>query len=283
VRAIARSAMRAGLAAEPERESDRARHEDADPEHGVARLDGVDIVRVAVGGDEVDREQARGDHQQQGCYEEGDRPEADRGHEPTHALLEPDRRDGEGESAEREILEAWCKARFSLYGALRVVPGVGVYVRDLLRQDDEILVVDRGLALSREGFVLACRLVFFPEFAITTGAGIPIAEPAALQTILEALSRRFGALNMPEIDQAPDGARSDLFFLVVRTLLALHQTRHVEYADNPEQVDLSRLRGGAPPGLSRGPVVPERSLPRVGRNEPCPCGSGRKYKKCHGA
>jgi preprotein translocase subunit SecA len=23
--------------------------------------------------------------------------------------------------------------------------------------------------------------------------------------------------------------------------------------------------------------------PRVGRNDPCPCGSGRKYKKCHGA
>lgn len=22
---------------------------------------------------------------------------------------------------------------------------------------------------------------------------------------------------------------------------------------------------------------------KVGRNEPCPCGSGRKYKKCHGA
>jgi uncharacterized protein len=23
-----------------------------------------------------------------------------------------------------------------------------------------------------------------------------------------------------------------------------------------------------------------RSMPRVGRNDPCPCGSGRKYKKC---
>ena len=23
--------------------------------------------------------------------------------------------------------------------------------------------------------------------------------------------------------------------------------------------------------------------PRVGRNDPCPCGSGKKYKKCHGA
>jgi preprotein translocase subunit SecA len=26
-----------------------------------------------------------------------------------------------------------------------------------------------------------------------------------------------------------------------------------------------------------------RSVPKVGRNEPCPCGSGRKYKHCHGA
>jgi preprotein translocase subunit SecA len=24
------------------------------------------------------------------------------------------------------------------------------------------------------------------------------------------------------------------------------------------------------------------SVPKVGRNEPCPCGSGKKYKQCHG-
>ncbi len=24
------------------------------------------------------------------------------------------------------------------------------------------------------------------------------------------------------------------------------------------------------------------ALPKVGRNDPCPCGSGKKYKKCHG-
>jgi preprotein translocase subunit SecA len=23
-------------------------------------------------------------------------------------------------------------------------------------------------------------------------------------------------------------------------------------------------------------------VPRVGRNDPCPCGSGKKYKACHG-
>ncbi|WP_422468151.1 SEC-C metal-binding domain-containing protein, partial [Endozoicomonas sp. ALC013] len=25
-----------------------------------------------------------------------------------------------------------------------------------------------------------------------------------------------------------------------------------------------------------------RQHPKVGRNDPCPCGSGRKYKKCCG-
>jgi preprotein translocase subunit SecA len=28
------------------------------------------------------------------------------------------------------------------------------------------------------------------------------------------------------------------------------------------------------------PII--RETPRVGRNEPCPCGSGKKYKQCHG-
>ena len=28
-------------------------------------------------------------------------------------------------------------------------------------------------------------------------------------------------------------------------------------------------------------VAPVRAMPRVGRNDPCPCGSGKKYKQCH--
>jgi SEC-C motif-containing protein len=34
-----------------------------------------------------------------------------------------------------------------------------------------------------------------------------------------------------------------------------------------------------------GDITPEtvvRAGPKVGRNEPCPCGSGKKYKHCHG-
>jgi SEC-C motif domain protein len=38
--------------------------------------------------------------------------------------------------------------------------------------------------------------------------------------------------------------------------------------------------------FAEGEVIPEtvvREGPKVGRNDPCPCGSGKKYKKCCGA
>lgn len=35
------------------------------------------------------------------------------------------------------------------------------------------------------------------------------------------------------------------------------------------------------PQEKRQPSVPAAVLPRVGRNDPCPCGSGRKAKHCH--
>jgi preprotein translocase subunit SecA len=49
---------------------------------------------------------------------------------------------------------------------------------------------------------------------------------------------------------------------------------------------------GAPRGANQPPRVGgddaavktvRRDEPKVGRNDPCPCGSGKKYKKCHGA
>lgn len=30
------------------------------------------------------------------------------------------------------------------------------------------------------------------------------------------------------------------------------------------------------------PKLPADAGPKVGRNDPCPCGSGKKYKHCHG-
>lgn len=49
-----------------------------------------------------------------------------------------------------------------------------------------------------------------------------------------------------------------------------HEYQHAE----AEQV------GGEAPAQPAGPIV--RDGVKVGRNDPCPCGSGKKYKQCHG-
>jgi preprotein translocase subunit SecA len=42
-------------------------------------------------------------------------------------------------------------------------------------------------------------------------------------------------------------------------------------------------RGPMPPqGPPRPPAQPVRVEKKVGRNDPCPCGSGKKFKQCHG-
>jgi preprotein translocase subunit SecA len=43
-------------------------------------------------------------------------------------------------------------------------------------------------------------------------------------------------------------------------------------------------QGAAAAGEEEGKIkTVVRDQPKVGRNDPCPCGSGKKYKKCHGA
>jgi preprotein translocase subunit SecA len=41
-------------------------------------------------------------------------------------------------------------------------------------------------------------------------------------------------------------------------------------------------RGAPGPALPPGSSRPATASKSVGRNDPCPCGSGKKYKKCHG-
>jgi preprotein translocase subunit SecA len=68
--------------------------------------------------------------------------------------------------------------------------------------------------------------------------------------------------------------------------------------ESPEEIQRRRLaarrrgamqftgpnQGAAPAGEEAGKVkTVVRTQPKVGRNDPCPCGSGKKFKKCHGA
>jgi preprotein translocase subunit SecA len=53
-----------------------------------------------------------------------------------------------------------------------------------------------------------------------------------------------------------------------------------EAADAGVRSGAARQSAGASPGADHQPFVREGR--KVGRNEPCPCGSGKKYKQCHG-
>jgi len=69
----------------------------------------------------------------------------------------------------------------------------------------------------------------------------------------------------------------------LETMLALH---HVQVE---QPVPVEEPRQTTPMQFSHGDEVEEespqtyrRTQPKVGRNDPCPCGSGKKYKQCHG-
>ena len=43
------------------------------------------------------------------------------------------------------------------------------------------------------------------------------------------------------------------------------------------------IDGNAPDEDSSDTQTVVRNSPKIGRNAPCPCGSGKKYKQCHGS
>ncbi len=62
------------------------------------------------------------------------------------------------------------------------------------------------------------------------------------------------------------------------------QTRQQRYSENRGgEPDPSRPNAAPVGPRPQGPVGPIRNEgPKIGRNDPCPCGSGKKYKNCHG-
>ncbi len=43
-----------------------------------------------------------------------------------------------------------------------------------------------------------------------------------------------------------------------------------------------QMSGGSEADINKTPTQVIRSEAAVGRNDDCPCGSGKKFKKCHG-
>jgi uncharacterized protein YecA (UPF0149 family) len=60
----------------------------------------------------------------------------------------------------------------------------------------------------------------------------------------------------------------------------VQQDQPLEFKHKKRRMLMQRASDGAA-GEKQKTV--RRDHPKVGRNDPCPCGSGKKYKKCHGA
>jgi preprotein translocase subunit SecA len=69
------------------------------------------------------------------------------------------------------------------------------------------------------------------------------------------------------------------------------QTQHAEAASLAQLGSANDPPQAPPPGARQAPQQapaqipaqrPVRTAPKVGRNQPCPCGSGKKFKNCHG-
>jgi preprotein translocase subunit SecA len=52
--------------------------------------------------------------------------------------------------------------------------------------------------------------------------------------------------------------------------------------DSAEENYFDQLVNNNPVSLAKPKGTPIVNEPKIGRNDPCPCGSGKKYKKCCG-
>jgi preprotein translocase subunit SecA len=64
--------------------------------------------------------------------------------------------------------------------------------------------------------------------------------------------------------------------------VAVHQVASAYSGSGPTAATQAPVQGSGQPDGMEGERKPVRSGEKIGRNDPCPCGSGKKYKKCCG-
>jgi hypothetical protein len=173
-------------------------------------------------------------------------------------------------SDEMISLQAKLAAWYSVFVVEATEPGVGIRVRDLLREEP-MFVVDIGLSQTAEvGAILASRMMAPEGITMTTGAALPIgaASPAERARFVETIKSGFPGVDFRHM--SPEQS-SRLATTLIRLCLARGSAEYIQYADAGAPVDARR------------PSSTHRSVRSAGRNDPCPCGSGKKFKKCCGA
>ncbi|MBN2215487.1 MAG: preprotein translocase subunit SecA [Bacteroidales bacterium] len=91
-----------------------------------------------------------------------------------------------------------------------------------------------------------------------------------------------------------DRINKEVVGIMMKGHIPVRDSSQIQRGQAPRKLDLSKLEAqkseygssfegdGGRSGKKDQPVQPVRVEKKVGRNDPCPCGSGKKYKHCHG-
>jgi len=170
------------------------------------------------------------------------------------------------DSAEMVALQTMTHAYYSLFLITDVERGVGVSVQDLLR-DETGFIVDIGFGnTAQRHMMLASRIIPTGGFLMTGGAGLPV-DPFAARRISNELKRMKQTPETFDFHQITPRQEADLAALIIRTCRDSGVSSHIAYAE---------------PGSPTRPISSGSGAGRTSRNEPCLCGSGKKFKMCCG-
>ncbi|WP_404328674.1 YecA family protein [Mesobacillus maritimus] len=209
-----------------------------------------------------------------------------------------------------ELKEPW----FSFNGILNVYM-IGLLklerfiptLASLLDRDDDVLLDEVSVALIRfqsdevvekvrpylqkdESIIFAASVVE----NIKTDLAVEALRVAYQQTeeedsqdlLFEALCHQFSEKALPEISQHMEKENFSSLVDIEQTVYSYYSIVGLEHPDLEEwrkaamERELEFQRDSEQETLLQD--VPVRNETKVGRNDPCPCGSGKKYKKCCG-
>jgi hypothetical protein len=161
------------------------------------------------------------------------------------------------DSDEATLFQAMREVRYGLFAIEELEPGVGVQLRDLLRDESVFLVDIEFSRTASPGLVLAGNIVSPAGVTMTTGAMLPV-DDGLLDDLVAQLRQRFGATTAAQFRELPPDEHAALATLVIRACLA---------------------SGAAARVVAKDVKVAPAHHPR---NLPCSCGSGKKNRRCCG-
>ena len=168
-------------------------------------------------------------------------------------------------SDQEVVLAAKKRAFYSLFKVEEIVPEVGVHVHDIL-YDRRHFLADVGFSQTAvEGVILASRAIPLGDFIMTTGAALPV-DLDVMERLDEWLKEMCkSAQDKPNTTREED---AEVAAKIIALCLKSEGANRISYQGVDEDADDG--------------VAPLAGKTHVGRNDPCPCGSGKKYKKCCG-